>query len=1652
MKKRLLSILLTACLLVGLLPTVALAAGTDEPAHTHCICGGNTDVGKHTSHPDVTYQQWNGTSAIDYGDDNIAYVYLTNDVTIQSNLEIKDGKTLYLCLNGKTFASNGINKIVVKENSRFILCDCAGGGTIDGADSGWGGTGIYLYNSTMDMYGGKITGGYANGNGGGGAIALDDVNCVFNMYGGEISGNKAKVNGGAIFLNGTSKSKKSGTVNLYGGTISKNSAANGGAIYAVYCGSVNIYGGTISNNKASKFGGAILLNFDGQMTMSGGTITGNEASTWDGGAISLYNSTFTFSDGTITGNKAVDGGAINLDYYSQMTMTGGTISNNTATEKGGAVYMYGENSTFNFSGGTITGNEAVNGGAIYLEPDKIFGDSAQCTLNMSGGEISGNKATGNGGAVYFYEAGDSSEQGILNISGNPVVKDNTVSGKANNIYLKSGKNLSLSIDHMMTDGASVGITTESTDYPVVFSNVFFPDYTSYFFADDPDAYVKQNNLSRLVLAKRTHTHNWSTEWTTDDTHHWHECTAAGCSVINNAYKSGYAEHTYDQEIATADYKASDATCTAKATYYKSCVCGAKGTETFEYGEVDASNHTFGDWIDEVPATCKTTGTKGHKDCTSCNKHFNADGNEITDLTIPVDPANHVGTPGNWQTDSDKHWKAYSCCSATVEEGTHTYDQEIANADYKASDATCTAKATYYKSCICGAKGTETFESGEVDASNHTFGEWINEVPATCVTKGTMSHKDCTGCGKHFDASGNEITDLTIPFDSANHEGAPGDWQTDPDKHWKAYSCCGATVEEGTHDYDGDTDTDCNTCGYTRTIESAHTHCVCGGNTAVGDHTSHTDVTWTGVSSLGEITGTGSYYLTDDILMSSNLNITGTVNLCLNGHQIYTQSGVPYGTVKIQTGAALNVCDCSEDKSGLITTCRGSYAIENSGTLNLYSGSVERYNTGGAAVKVNAGAVFNMYGGKIGGTDKAILAYGTVNVSGGTVSAMREAMEVYAGSEVTVSGNAALSVTGSGYSTIAVYGGVVNIRGGKVTNNSGSAVYAPSGESTLNISGGEISTSSSAKKDTIRLVSDSVEVTVTGGSITNGYPSPATSGNSIYGWAIGVYKVKSLTISGAPVINRIYLAENRSITVGEDGLTYETPIEIHCAKYPAPVTGANDTDYSSKFTPKSSFYEIINAKDNVVLFTKAATVTYTDGVDGEEIFTDQTHNTYLGQPTPAFNGTPQRTGYTFAGWYTDTGYTTEYNFSTPVTGNLTLYAKWTVNQYTITFDTDGGSAVDAITQDYGTAITAPENPTKTGYTFNGWDTTIPNTMPAEDMTIKAKWTVNQYTITFDTDGGSEVASITQDYGTAVTPPQDPTKTGYTFNGWDKAIPDTMPAENLTIAAKWTKNRSGGSVSTYAITVESAKNGDVTSSHKTAAKGTTVTLTVEPDKGYTLETITVTDKNGDEIELTNKGDGKYTFKMPTSKVYVEATFMEDNSMLNFFVDVFPGDYYYDAVLWAAKNGITGGVDDPHFAPNATCTRAQAVTFLWRVAGSPAPKSSEMPFKDVVKGSYYYDAVLWAVENGITKGTSDTTFSPDADCTRAQIVTFLWRSQASPAAGTVNPFTDVAADAYYNSAVLWAVENGITTGTTATTFSPNNDCTRAQIVTFLWRALAE
>ena len=275
--------------------------------------------------------------------------------------------------------------------------------------------------------------------------------------------------------------------------------------------------------------------------------------------------------------------------------------------------------------------------------------------------------------------------------------------------------------------------------------------------------------------------------------------------------------------------------------------------------------------------------------------------------------------------------------------------------------------------------------------------------------------------------------------------------------------------------------------------------------------------------------------------------------------------------------------------------------------------------------------------------------------------------------------------------------------------------------------------------------------------------------------------------------------------------------------------------------------------------------------------------------------------------------------------------------------------------------------------------------------------------------------------------------------------------VTVDERGTSGGGGGGGSSssgdYIVSVDKTTHGKVTVSPSRADKGDTVTITVKPDTGYELDELTVTDKNGNEIKLTEKADNKFTFKMPGSKVTVETSFkLIETEPENPFTDISKNDYFYDAVLWAADKGITSGVTDTLFAPNSSCTRAQIVTFLWRANGSPVVDYA-MNFTDVPADAYYTDAVRWAVSEGITSGTSATTFAPDMTVTRAQTVTFLYRAAGTPAVSG-GSFADVAADAYYADAVAWAVKEGITSGTGGNSFSPDAPCTRGQIVTFLYR----
>ena len=781
-------------------PDTAFAPQTAND-HTHCYCGGSSTAGDHASHSDVTYTAWDGTSSITYTN-NTAYVYLTENATLSGHLTV-DGKTLYLCLNGKTLASNGTAKIQVKNGGRLVLCDCLGGGTFKGATQNvWGGACIYLYNSTLDMFGGKLTGGKVTGNGGGGAIALDDQQCIFNMYGGEISGNNGKNYGGAIFrkFNANMPNTTGGTFNMYGGTIKDNTAKNGGAFFSTTGGTINMTGGTISGNTATMNsnnagGGAIYMRGNGKINISGSAqITGNSSSL-DGGAILMGWGTINISGSAKINSNTANrwGGAICLRQDSNQSTTlymrGGEISDNKANSEGGAVHVLDKDCQFFLYDGKITGNTSGDGGAIYLNQEPSW-------LIMQGGEISGNTATGNGGGVYIYRTGsvcqlysgkiennkasgngggiyiNPSNSGQLRVGNKPLVQNNTVSGKANNVYLPSGKTLTIEIG--MSKGASIGVTTANTSYPVAFSNDYKKDYANYFFADDTNAHVEYKDDQKLYLVSGavarpltvTFDPNGGTLDEADKTKSlstgecygtlpvpsyagydfagWYTEKDGGTEIkedttimSSRAAHTLYAHwtpihvHAYTQQVQKPEALKTPADCTNNAVYYLSCACGEVSTndaDTFTAANT-ALNHDWGAWTqnsDEKTHTRICKRDTSHTETENC----------------------HGGT-------ADCTHKAVCtvCGGEYGEMAAHSFTAEKAEAKYLKSAATCTEKAVYYKSCaVCGlsSEGTAdeaTFFSG--NALDHNWGAWTSNEDGThtrtCTVDGCSAGTQTENC-------------------------------------------------------------------------------------------------------------------------------------------------------------------------------------------------------------------------------------------------------------------------------------------------------------------------------------------------------------------------------------------------------------------------------------------------------------------------------------------------------------------------------------------------------------------------------------------------------------------------------------------------------------------------------------------------------------------------------------------------------------------------------------------------------------------------------------------------------------------------------------------------------------------------------------------
>ena len=398
--------------------------------------------------------------------------------------------------------------------------------------------------------------------------------------------------------------------------------------------------------------------------------------------------------------------------------------------------------------------------------------------------------------------------------------------------------------------------------------------------------------------------------------------------------------------------------------------------------------------------------------------------------------------------------------------------------------------------------------------------------------------------------------------------------------------------------------------------------------------------------------------------------------------------------------------------------------------------------------------------------------------------------------------------------------------------------------------------------------------------------------------------------------------------------------------------------------------------------------------------------------------------------------------------------------TITFDAGSGSgSMEPVTVREGgnyilpvCGFTAPANQEFKAWEIGGSEYNVGDPYIVNgNTTVTALWKDSvitpEFTIIFDGNGGTSAAHSLRTSGLKLAALPDAFLGGdYSFGGWyterdggDRITTETVFWADTTVYAHWVYTGGGGGAydSRCTIRASAGANGSITPGGNVSVRtGSDQTFLITPDEGYAISDVRI---DGRSIGAVMR----YTFENVRSAHTIEASFTAAST----FADVPAGSYYERAVIWAAANGITNGVGNGQFGVDAPCTRAQAVTLLWRAAGSPAPEISAMPFTDVPVGSYYYDAVLWAVKNGIAKGMSETTFGPDASCTRAQIVTFLYRAFGTPAGGDA-AFADTTPNAYYAEAVRWAVATGVTTGTSNTTFSPNADCTRAQIVTFLWR----
>ena len=1662
--------------------------------HTHCICGHPADsagnVGDHTEHTDVTFLPWiSGNTLPTEGN-----YYLTQNVVLDKMTVL----TGTLCLNGYSITAKDGGCPVEVSSAVMNLTDCAAqpgsvtaakdqailvystANIFNGVIQGGSGAGIlikaYSANANVAIYGGKITGsstGTAANNG------------TIHMYGGEISGNSRGVQAGGKKENG----EFNGSFYLHGGKITDNHGSEGGGVYVMK----NFYmdGGEVSNNTATGNGGGIYMSA-GYFAMSGGKVTGNRAGGNGGGVC-----TKAFRN---------DRSVVDLSGSAE-------ISNNYAGGLGGGVYLdvfYWDNSPNDYSN--------------------------YCRLTMNGGKIIGNTSVGDGGGVYAdARNGNWRTKSVVMVKGNPQITGNKKGEEDNNLYLP-GPSEGVTINGDLDETADIRVTTENkpgegSDMTIAKrgglgtpNTVTVPDGV---FKTDGGGSISVDADGTVKLLPCAHSWTYTASGAVI-TAKCGICSASGGSVTIAAP----AELTYNGSGKAA-------VVTASNDWQGPAVNGitVSYTKTGTYGPEKLENGALPTGADTYTASITVKNADASVEDATASVAYTITPATLTITDAEVENKTYDGTPDATVTAVTFDGLVEGDSLTLGTDFTATGVFKSANASYNTQPVTVTVsladsvknytlgKSTFVKQYCMIEKALLDDIDVPLAIRNGVIKTYEVELPDLPELEAPKSYGSSTP-SYSLDQTSFTDDDYTVTAEldantapkvlklNVTAAGGHGDFhfpefavRVATDNYYDIKICVKVTAKDKTvptgeptltpdHITYGDTLSSITLSGALKDRDTDVPGTFTWADGSIKPDAGYYEAEWKFVPTDGDnyAPATGKAFITID-----RKSIADAVITLENDSLVYNGN---------EQSAAVNSVSIGGNELGT-----GDYTVEvggqtNAGTYYLTIKGIGNY-TDEKAVQ------WNILQKTV--TDPAVTLEYTTHVYTGeelrpTVT-VKDGETVIPASEYTVSYE---SNTNAGTATVTV------------TNKTGGNYQIAEVSTNFSITKADASIAAAPKANTLTY-NGTEQPLVTAGTAVGGtmqYGTGAALGDRIPTATDAdtytvYYIVKgdanhndsdqlsvTVTIARAAVT---VTAENKTSRIGQElrPLTYDCEPELFAGdsftgelateadKNTAGETAitqgtlALNDNYILTFVPGTYTVAAKQAQSGFAFAESEMAKTYGDadftvaavGAAKDSTVTYTSSDTSVA--TVDDHGTVHIMG---AGQTVITAKAAETADDLESTANYTL----TVARKSITppaaddtvYTYNGAIQTYQLAAGEGYAILgslAETNANEAGYAITVSLTDKANTQWAdtEDATDKTySFVIHRAPVTVTAKDKTAYVG-----GTAPILPAEPVKdTDYTVSemyGADTlegtvtltydSTPDmtkagtttikisgTLANDNytvtyadgkLTISARPSSGGGGGGSTTYPVnTPNKTENGTVTVSPKNASKGSTVTITVKPDSGYQLDDLTITDKDGNELKLTNKGNGQYTFTMPAGKVEISATFAKKVEVSP-FNDVSTDAYYYEAVKWAQEKGITGGIGNGLFGPNQPCTRAQIVTFLWRAAGSPESKNASS-FADVPAGSYYAKAVAWAVENGITTGTGDGKFSPDNPCTRAQSVTFLYRALGK-LAGRKTVFSDVPADSYYADAVAWAVENGVTNGTSETTFGPADSCTRAQIVTFLYRA---